>query len=296
MKIFITGVEGQLGYDAAKEALTRGYEVVGSDRAEKSSNPSLRYISLDLTDKEATVKVLREEKPDAVIHCAAWTAVDDAEDPGNYDKVMGINEEATKTLAALSKELDSKIVYISTDYVFGGQGEEPWEPDFKEFAPLNVYGISKLRGEKAVEDHTNKFFVVRISWVFGIYGNNFVKTMRNVGRKAEEVRVVMDQIGLPTYTFDLAKLLLDMIETEEYGYYHATNEGEYISWYDLTKEIYKVLDMDTTVIPVTTEEYGLSKAERPYNSRLTLGKLAEKGFKPLPHWKDALQRYLKELE
>lgn len=296
MKIFITGAEGQLGYDVVYEALRRGHEVLGTDIQEKSSIPSLEYVSLDLTDKKAVNSVLRKENPDAVIHCAAWTAVDDAEDSENYDKVMAVNVQATETLAALSRELDAKIIYLSTDYVFSGQGEEPWEPDFKEFAPLNVYGSSKLLGEKAVEDHTDKFFIVRISWVFGLHGNNFVKTMRNVGKKYEEVRVVKDQIGLPTYTFDLAKLLLDMIETERYGYYHAANEGEYISWYDFTKEIYRQSGLETVVTPVTTEEYGLSKAERPFNSRLALGKLAEKGFSPLPHWKDALERYLKEIE
>lgn len=296
MKIFITGAEGQLGYDVVYEALRRGHEVLGTDIQEKSSIPSLEYVSLDLTDKKAVHSVLRKENPDAVIHCAAWTAVDDAEDSENYDKVMAVNVQATETLAALSRELDAKIIYLSTDYVFSGQGEEPWEPDFKEFAPLNVYGSSKLLGEKAVEDHTDKFFIVRISWVFGLHGNNFVKTMRNVGKKYEEVRVVKDQIGLPTYTFDLAKLLLDMIETERYGYYHAANEGEYISWYDFTKEIYRQSGLETVVTPVTTEEYGLSKAERPFNSRLALGKLAEKGFSPLPHWKDALERYLKEIE
>jgi len=254
------------------------------------------YVSLDITDKEAVKKVICEIKPDAVVHCAAWTAVDDAEDEVNIPKVRSINFEGTKNIANSCKNIDAKMMYISTDYVFNGQGTEPWKPDCKEFAPLNVYGQTKLEGEQAVSGVLDKCFIVRIAWVFGTNGKNFIKTMLNVGKKYETLRVVNDQIGTPTYTLDLARLLVDMIETEKYGYYHATNEGGYISWYDFACEIFRQAKYDTKVIPVTTQEYGLSKASRPFNSRLDKSKLTKTGFNPLPTWQDALERYLKEIE
>ena len=254
------------------------------------------YISLDITDKEAVKKVINEVKPDVVIHCAAWTAVDLAEDEDKIAKVRAINVDGTRNIAEVSKAIDAKMVYISTDYVFNGQGTEPWKPDCKDYAPLNVYGQTKLDGELAVSELLQKYFIVRIAWVFGRNGKNFIKTMVNVGKTHDTVRVVCDQIGTPTYTYDLARLLVDMIETEKYGYYHATNEGEYISWYDFTCEIYRQAGMSTKVVPVTTEEYGLSKAARPFNSRLDRSKLVEAGFKPLPSWQDAVSRYLDDLE
>ena len=256
------------------------------------------YVSLDITDEEKVKKVIEEYKPDAVVHCAAWTAVDMAEDDDKVEKVRAINADGTKYIAEACKEIDSKMVYISTDYVFNGQGERPWQPDDKNYEPLNVYGQTKLEGELNVSGILDKYFIVRIAWVFGLNGKNFIKTMVNVGKSHDEVRVVNDQIGTPTYTLDLSVLLVDMIETDKYGYYHATNDdnGEYISWYDFTKEIYRQAGMNTKVIPVSTEEYGLSKAKRPFNSRLDKSKLIENGFKPLPSWKDALGRYLKDAE
>ena len=279
MKVFVTGVCGQLGYDCVKELDKRGYEAVASDIKE-SDSPN--YVRLDITDGEAVSKAAGDIKPDVIIHCAAWTAVD------------AINHIGTKNIALAAKNVGAKMIYISTDYVFDGQGEEPWKPDDKNYAPLNVYGASKLAGELAVTEALDKFFIVRIAWVFGFNGKNFIKTMINVGKAHDTVRVVSDQIGTPTYTLDLARLLVDMAETDKYGYYHATNEGGYISWYDFTKEIYRQAGMDTKVIPVTTAEYGLSKAARPYNSRLDKSKLKESGFEPLPDWKDALHRYLLE--
>lgn len=291
MKVFVTGVCGQLGYDCVKELDKRGYEAVASDIKE-SDSPN--YVRLDITDGEAVSKAVEEIKPDVIIHCAAWTAVDAAEDEENRKTVDAINHIGTKNLALAAKAVGAKLIYISTDYVFDGQGEEPWKPDDKNYAPLNVYGASKLAGELAVAETLEKFFIVRIAWVFGFNGKNFIKTMINVGKTHDTVRVVSDQIGTPTYTLDLARLLVDMAETDKYGYYHATNEGGYISWYDFTKEIYRQAGMDTKVIPVTTAEYGLSKAARPYNSRLDKSKLKESGFEPLPDWKDALHRYLLE--
>ena len=291
MKVFITGVGGQLGYDVMNELKRRGYVCVGSDIIEKSDE---NYVQLDITDKSAVEKALSEIKPDAVIHCAAWTAVDAAEDEENKTKVYAVNVSGTRNIAEVCKKLDCKMIYISTDYVFNGQGTEPWKADCKEFAPLNYYGQTKLEGEKAVTELLEKFFIVRIAWVFGLNGNNFIKTMINVGKKYDTVRVVNDQIDTPTYTFDLARLLVDMVETEKYGYYHATNEGGYISWYDFCCEIYKQYGLATKVIPVTTEEYGLSKAARPFNSRLGKSKLIEAGFTPLPDWRDAVNRYLEE--
>jgi dTDP-4-dehydrorhamnose reductase len=302
MKVFVTGVAGQLGHDVMNELAARGYEGVGTDLAPEYSGiqdgsavTTMPYVSLDITDADAVAKVISEIKPDAIVHCAAWTAVDLAEDVDKKDKVKAINVEGTQHLADAAKAVDAKMVYISTDYVFNGKGETPWDPDCKDYAPLNVYGCTKLGGEKAVSGTLDKYFIVRIAWVFGLNGKNFIRTMLNVGKNHPEVRVVCDQIGTPTYTLDLSRLLVDMIETEKYGYYHATNEGGYISWYDFTVEIYRQAGMDTKVIPVTTEEYGLSKAARPFNSRLDRTKLAASGFKPLPDWKDALGRFLKEI-
>lgn len=302
MKILVTGVAGQLGHDVMNELAKRGYEGIGSDIAESYSGISdgtavtcMPYVCLDITDDTAVHTVISEEKPDVVIHCAAWTAVDAAEDEDKKDKVYAINAEGTRSIANACNENDCKMIYISTDYVFNGQGTKPWEPDCKDYAPLSVYGKTKLKGELAVSSILDKYFIVRIAWVFGINGKNFIKTMLNVGKTHDAVRVVNDQIGTPTYTYDLARLLVDMAESDKYGYYHATNEGGYISWYDFTCEIFKQAGYDTRVIPVTTEEYGLSKATRPFNSRLDKSKLVENGFKPLPTWQDALSRYLKEV-
>ncbi|WP_034442245.1 dTDP-4-dehydrorhamnose reductase [Butyrivibrio sp. AE2032] len=303
MKIFVTGVCGQLGHDVVNNAVARGIEAVGSDIqpvysgvADGSAVTAAPYVQLDITDKDAVKAAIEEIRPDAVIHCAAWTAVDAAEDEENREKVHKINAEGTRYIAEAAKEIDCKMLYISTDYVFDGQGERPWEPDDKCYAPLNVYGQSKLDGELAVSTTLEKFFIVRIAWVFGLNGKNFIKTMINVGKTHDTVRVVNDQIGTPTYTLDLSRLLVDMIETDKYGYYHATNEGGYISWYDFCVEFYKQYGLATNVIPVTTAEYGLSKAARPFNSRLDKSKLAESGFTPLPDWKDAVKRYLQEAE
>lgn len=311
MKVLVTGVAGQLGHDVMNELAKRGYEGIGSDIAEsyngiQDDTPvvSMPYVQMDITDKASVEKVLTEVNADAVIHCAAWTAVDLAEDEDKKDKVHAVNAEGTKNIAEVCKKLDSKMVYTSTDYVFNGQGEEPWQPDCKDYQPLNVYGQSKLDGELAVSETLDKYFIVRIAWVFGKNGNNFIKTMLKVGKNHDKLRVVNDQIGTPTYTFDLARLLVDMIETDKYGYYHATNEGGYISWYDFTKEIFRQAveqghteygEDRITVDPVTTAEYGVSKAARPFNSRLDKKKLVENGFTPLPTWQDALGRYLKEL-
>ncbi len=293
MKVFVTGVGGQLGYDVMNELKKRGIDCVGSDLIEKSDGD---YVQLDITDKFAVEKALRKMKPDAVIHCAAWTAVDAAEDEENKAKVYAVNVIGTRNIVEVCKRLDCKMIYISTDYVFNGQGAEPWKADCKEFAPLNYYGQTKLEGEMAVAELLEKFFIVRIAWVFGLNGNNFIKTMINVGKKYDTVRVVNDQIGTPTYTYDLARLLVDMVETEKYGYYHATNEGGYISWYDFCCEIYRQYGLDTKVIPVSTAEYGLSKATRPFNSRLDKSKLIANGFEPLPIWQNALSRFLAELK
>jgi len=288
MKVFVTGVCGQLGHDVIKELEKRGHTAIGSDLAPTAQIP------LDITDEEAVRRVLLEQKPDAVIHCAAWTAVDAAEDC--EEKVRAINAVGTKYIAKVCRELGCKMLYISTDYVFDGQGQTPWEPDCKDYAPLNVYGQTKLEGEQAVAELLDKFFIVRIAWVFGKNGNNFIKTMLSVGKKYDTLRVVKDQVGTPTYTLDLSRLLVDMVQTEKYGYYHATNEGGYISWYEFACEIFRQAGYPTKVIPVTTEEYGLSKAARPFNSRLDKGKLLAAGFEPLPSWQDALGRYLKEIE
>lgn len=296
MKVLVTGVGGQLGYDVINELHKRNYEAVGSDILETVNiNEEVKYIQLDITNKEAVEQAITSEKPDAVIHCAAWTAVDLAEDEDKQEKVFAINEDGTRYIAEACKRIDCKMIYISTDYVFDGQGTEPWQEDCKEYAPLNVYGKSKLQGELAVAVTLEKHFIVRIAWVFGVNGNNFIKTMLNVGKRFPELRVVNDQIGTPTYTYDLARLLVDMVETEKYGCYHVTNEGGYISWYDFACEIFKQAGYETKVSPVTTAEYGLSKAKRPFNSRLDKSKLVANGFKPLPTWQDALSRYLKNI-
>ena len=302
MKVFVTGVGGQLGHDVMNELHKRGHEGVGSDIAPQYSGAqdgtavtAMPYVPLDITDVAAVSRVLRQVRPDAVVHCAAWTAVDAAEEPENQPKVRAINADGTANIAEVCRELDCKMVYISTDYVFIGQGETPWQPDCKDYAPLNFYGQTKLEGELAVSSRLEKYFIVRIAWVFGLNGKNFIKTMLKLGETHDTLRVVNDQIGTPTYCFDLARLLVDMCETEKYGYYHATNEGGYISWYDFTKEIYRQAGLKTTVLPVTTAEYGLSKAARPFNSRLDKSKLVENGFTPLPTWQDALRRYLKEI-
>lgn len=308
MKFFVTGVNGQLGHDVMNELASRGYEGIGSDIAPeysgvKDNSPvtKMDYISLDITDEEAVHQVLQEAAPDVVVHCAAWTAVDLAEDEDKQETVKKINADGTQYIASACKELDCKMIYLSTDYVFDGQGTTPWTPDCKDYKPLNVYGQTKLLGEQAVSSTLEKYFIVRIAWVFGRNGKNFIKTMLTVGKNHNKLTVVNDQIGTPTYTFDLARLLVDMAESEKYGYYHATNEGGYISWYDFTKEIFRQAvklghteydESHISVAPVTTAEYGVSKAARPFNSRLDKSKLTEAGFTPLPDWKDALHRYL----
>lgn len=301
MKIFVTGVGGQLGHDVVNDAIGRGHEAVGSDTAEQYSGvadgsavTTARYVQLDITDQAAVAATIERIKPDAIIHCAAWTAVDAAEDEENKAKVHAINVDGTRYIAEAAKAVNAKMLYLSTDYVFDGKGERPWQPDDKNYAPLNYYGQTKLEGELAVSSTLEEFFIVRIAWVFGLNGKNFIKTMINVGKTHDTVRVVDDQIGTPTYTFDLARLLVDMIETDKYGYYHATNEGGYISWADLAEESYRASGMSTKVVRVSTAEYGLSKAARPENSRLDKSKLVECGFKPLPDWKDAVKRYIAE--
>ena len=294
MKVLVTGVKGQLGFDVVNELKEKNIEAVGVDIEE-----------MDITDKASVDKVIKEVNPDAVIHCAAWTAVDAAEDEDKQEKVKLVNVNGTQNIADVCKELDIKMMYISTDYVFNGEGTEPWQPDCKDYAPQNVYGQTKLDGELAVANTLDKYFIVRIAWVFGKNGNNFIKTMLKVGKNHDQLKIVSDQIGTPTYTFDLAKLLVSMIVTDKYGYYHATNEGGYISWWDFTKEIFKQAtemgydrysEKNITVTPVTTAEYGVSKAKRPFNSRLDKSKLVENGFTPLPTWQDAVSRYLKELD
>lgn len=311
MKVLVTGVAGQLGHDVMNELAVRKYEGIGSDLAPSYSGvedgtpvTEMPYVSMDITDREAVEQIITELQPDAVVHCAAWTAVDMAEDDDKVAKVRQVNAGGTEHIALACKKMGCKMVYLSTDYVFNGQGTEPWQPDCKAYQPLNVYGQTKLEGELAVSQNLEKYFIVRIAWVFGVNGKNFIKTMLNLGKTHDTLRVVCDQIGTPTYTYDLAKLLTDMIETEKYGYYHATNEGGYISWYEFTKEIFRQAaelgheeyrEDHLTVLPVTTEEYGASKAKRPFNSRLDKSKLTENGFTLLPTWQDALHRYLQEI-
>lgn len=296
MKIVVTGALGQLGQDVVIELEKRGHEAIASDIG--------AHMSMDITKEAEVTEVLEKVRPDAVIHCAAWTAVDAAEEAENQEKVYAVNAAGTQNIVQVCKNIDAKMMYISTDYVFDGQGETPWEADCKTYAPLNFYGETKLKGERNVATLLDKYFIVRTAWVFGKHGMNFVKTMLQLGKKYSSLRVVCDQIGTPTYTYDLARLLADMIETEKYGYYHATNEGGYISWYEFAKEIFaqaaclghSEYDEDTLkVVPVTTEEYGVSKAERPRNSRLDKRKIMANGFKPLPDWRDALKRYMKEI-
>lgn len=303
MKVLVTGVSGQLGHDVMNELAKRGYTGVGSDIAPEYSGVddntavvNMEYVQMDITDEKAVDEIITRVNPDVIVHCAAWTAVDMAEDDDKVEKVRAVNAGGTRNIAKAAKKLDCKMVYISTDYVFDGQGEKPWEPDCKDYKPLNVYGQTKLEGELAVSELLDKYFIVRIAWVFGVNGKNFIKTMINVGKTHDTVRVVNDQIGTPTYTLDLSVLLVDMIETDKYGYYHATNEGGYISWYDFTLEIYKQAGLDTKVIPVTTKEYGLSKAARPFNSRIDKSKLVKNGFTPLPTWQDATRRYVELLK
>lgn len=303
MKVFVTGVGGQLGHDVMNELHNRGYEGIGSDIApsysgiqDASAIVAMPYVSLDITDEAAVWETIGSIRPDVVIHCAGWTAVDAAEEEDKKDLVQRINVDGTRYIAEACKKLDCKMLYLSTDYVFNGQGNEPWKPDCQDYAPLNVYGQSKLDGEFAVVNALDKYFIVRIAWVFGINGKNFVKTMLNLGKKHESLRVVCDQVGTPTYTLDLSRLLVDMVETDKYGYYHATNEGGYISWYDFACEIIRQAGYPAKVVPVTTAEYGLSKAKRPFNSRLDRTKLQAQGFQPLPDWCDALSRYLKIIE
>ena len=302
MKCLVTGVAGQLGHDLMNELAKRGIEGIGTDLApayagiaDGSAVTTMPYVSLDITDREAVLRTVEDLAPDAVLHCAAWTAVDAAEDEDKRAKVHAINVDGTQNLADACKATGAKMLYISTDYVFDGQGTEPWQPDCKDYAPLNVYGQSKLGGEKAVSGTLEKYFIVRIAWVFGLNGKNFIRTMLSLADTHPELRVVCDQIGTPTYTFDLARLLVDMIVTDKYGYYHATNEGGYISWYDFAVEIFRQAGKDVKVTPVTTAEYGASKAARPFNSRLDKSKLVENGFELLPPWQDALARYLREI-
>lgn len=312
MKVLVTGVAGQLGHDVMNELAKRGYEGIGSDMAPVYSGiadgtpvTQMPYVQLDITDREKVEKVITEAAPDVVVHCAAWTAVDMAEDDDKVELVRRVNADGTENIALVCKKLDCKMVYLSTDYVFNGLGTQPWDPDCKDYEPLNVYGVTKLAGELAVANNLEKYFIVRIAWVFGVNGKNFIKTMLNLGKTHDHLRVVNDQIGTPTYTDDLARLLVDMIGTEKYGYYHATNEGGYISWYDFTKEIFRQAaamgheeygEDRITVESVTTKEYGASKAKRPFNSRLDKSKLVKNGFTPLPTWQDALQRYLQLIE
>ena len=300
VKILVTGITVQLGYDVMLELGKRGHEAIGTARREPDNLQSaMRFIKLDLTDEKAVMNTVERLQPDVIIHCAAWTAVDAAEDEENRDAVYAANVLATKYLAEAAKSVNAKMLYLSTDYVFDGRGTRPWEPEDQCFAPLNYYGLTKLEGEQAVSSALEKFFIVRIAWVFGLNGKNFIRTMINVGRTHDVVRVVDDQIGTPTYTRDLARLLADMVETEKYGCYHATNSevtpGAYISWADLAEEAYRAAGMKTKVVRVSTEEYGLSKAKRPFNSRLDKSKLVKAGFRPLPDWKNAVSRYLMEI-
>ena len=281
MKVLVTGVKGQLGHDVMNELALRGIEGFGVDVEE-----------MDITDRTACETVISQEKPDAVIHCAAYTAVDAAED--NLELCRKINAEGTRNIARVCKPMDIKMMYISTDYVFNGGGERPWEPDDHR-EPLNVYGLTKYEGEIAVEQNVQKYFIVRIAWVFGVNGKNFIKTMLRLGKEKGAVSVVDDQIGSPTYTYDLARLLVDMIQTDKYGRYHATNEG-LCSWYEFACEIFRQAGMDEVkVTPVDSDGFP-AKAKRPSNSRMSKEKLTENGFERLPSWQNALERYLKALK
>ncbi len=281
MRVLVTGVKGQLGFDVMNELAKRGYEGIGVDVAE-----------MDITNGETVARVMREVHADKVVHCAAWTAVDAAED--QVEICRKVNALGTENIAKMCKELDIPMIYLSTDYVFDGEGSRPWEPDDPVTEPLNVYGQTKYEGEQAIEKYLKKYYIVRIAWVFGINGKNFIKTMLDLGKTHDTLTVVNDQIGTPTYTYDLAKLLVDMLEKEEYGKYHVTNEGGYISWYDFAKEIFRQAGLCVNVIPVSAEEYK-AKAKRPSNSRMEKKKLDEHGFDRLPTWQDALSRYLEAL-
>lgn len=300
MIVLVTGVAGQLGYDVINELHKRGLFCVGTDIREEDELINKanwnQYIQLDITDKEKVEEAVKDIKPDVIIHCAAWTNVDGAEDDNNRPLVKKINVDGTDNLVKIAKGLGCKFLYISTDYVFNGEGTRPWQPDDKNYAPLNYYGETKLQGELSVSSQLDKYFIVRIAWVFGLNGKNFIKTMLSLADKGyKELRVVDDQMGTPTYTYDLARLLVDMIQTDKYGYYHATNEGGYISWADFAIEIFRQANKDVAVRRITTAEYGVSVAKRPFNSRLDKNKLIENGLKPLPDWNDALNRYLKEI-
>ena len=282
MKVLVTGVKGQLGYDVVRELQKRGHEAVGVDIDE-----------MDITDAAAVERVMTEVQPDAVIHCSAYTAVDRAEEDKDIEICRRVNVDGTENIAKICKKMDCKMLYLSTDYIFSGDGERPWEPD-DEASPLNAYGQSKYDGELALKKYVEKYFIVRISWVFGINGNNFIKTMLRLGRENGAVKVVDDQIGSPTYTYDLARLLVDMIESDRYGAYHATNEG-ICSWYEFAKEIFRAAGMDNvSVTPVKSGEFPV-KAKRPKNSRMSKEKLVANGFSLLPAWQDAVARYIKEL-
>lgn len=312
MKILVTGVGGQLGHDVVNELIKRGHQGIGSGRAPEYSGAAdgsfvtrAEYVSLDITDAEAVFRTVEQQKPDAVIHCAAWTAVDAAEEEENRETVWRVNAGGTENISLACKKQDIPLMYLSTDYVFDGQGETPWQPECQEYKPLNVYGETKLEGEKAVAASLDRYFIVRVAWVFGSNGKNFIKTMLAAAKTHDRLTVVDDQIGTPTYTYDLARLLVDMIETDQYGYYHVTNEGGYISWYDFAREIFRQAaamgrteydEKHISVKPVTTQEYGIAKAARPFNSRLDKSKLTEQGFTPLPVWQDAVRRYLQEID
>lgn len=292
-KFFITGANGQLGRDLIHELTSRGLECVGSDLGENfTGSENCKYAQLDITNYEEVEAAIKNFRPDRIIHCAAWTAVDAAEDDANKDKVFAVNVTGTENIARACKEINSVMTYISTDYIFDGTGERAWTPDDENFAPLNFYGETKLKGEFAVKKYLEKFFIVRIAWVFGSHGNNFVRTMLKIAENHDTLRVVNDQIGTPTYTPDLSRLLADINLTEKFGIYHATNEGGFISWYDFAKEIFSQAGLNIRVIPVSSSEYGVSKAKRPFNSRLDKSKLKSSGFELLPDWRDALRRYL----
>lgn len=281
MKVLVTGVKGQLGYDVVRELQSRGHEAIGVDIEE-----------MDITDETAVSRVMEETAPEAVIHCSAFTAVDRAEE--EQELCYKVNVQGTENIAKMCQKLGCKMLYLSTDYIFSGEGQRPWEPEDTP-SPLNSYGQSKYQGEVALRQYVDKYFIVRISWVFGINGNNFIKTMLRLGKENGAVKVVDDQIGSPTYTFDLAKLLVDMIETEQYGAYHATNEG-ICSWYEFAKEIFQEANMkEVTVTPVSSEEFPV-KAKRPKNSRMSKEKLVQNGFSLLPSWQDAVKRYIEELK
>lgn len=299
MKFFVTGANGQLGRDVMNELYERGLEAIGSGSrpcCEIGAARVIPYVQLDISDAEAVGKALDRLRPDVVVHCAAWTAVDAAEEDENLDRVWAVNAQGTRNIAEGCRRLGCKLIYISTDYVFDGGGETPRRPEEQDFSPLNMYGKSKLAGEQAVRELAEKYFIVRTAWVFGLNGGNFVKTMLRLAERGEPIRVVNDQMGRPTYTKDLARLLADMALTEKYGCYHATNQGGYISWYDFACEIFRQAGKNVDVLPVSSRDYGASRAARPLNSRLDCGKLAEAGFALLPNWRDALARYLKEIE